>query len=123
MAVSPDLDASRFYSSYVATYLQRDVHELAGIGDTGDFLAFLRIVAGHTGQLLKLDSLSNEQQRSIQAVEGEAAGVGGQRIIRHCVANAPRRALPKELYISYFGEVRATDATPRNIGTSLQLPP
>lgn len=60
LVTNPDLDAGRFFASYVATYLQRDVHELASVGNSSDFLAFLRIIAGRTGQLLKLDSLSND---------------------------------------------------------------
>ena len=42
-----------FYSSYVQTYLQRDVRDLAQVGDELAFLRFLRACAARTGQLLK----------------------------------------------------------------------
>lgn len=51
---------SLFYSSYVSTYLERDVRELVNITDTGAFLRFLRVVAARTGQLINYDNMSRD---------------------------------------------------------------
>ncbi len=43
-----------FYSSYVQTYLQRDIRDLANVGDDHAFLRFLRTCAARTGQLINM---------------------------------------------------------------------
>ena len=42
---------------YVATYVERDVRQVLGIGDLLTFQTFLRLAAGRTGQLLNLSQL------------------------------------------------------------------
>jgi predicted AAA+ superfamily ATPase len=54
--VAPEL----FYSSYVQTYLQRDVRDLARVGDELAFLRFLRASAARTAQLLNLTDLARD---------------------------------------------------------------
>ncbi|MEA2063683.1 MAG: ATP-binding protein [Gemmatimonadota bacterium] len=49
-----------FYGSYVQTYLQRDIHDLARVGDEMAFLRFMRAVAARTGQLLNLSDLARD---------------------------------------------------------------
>jgi len=49
-----------FYSSYVSTYLQRDIHDLARVGDEMAFLRFMRAAAARTGQLLNLAELARD---------------------------------------------------------------
>jgi len=46
-----------WYSSYVATYLERDVRQLVNVSDLLTFQTFLRICAGRSGQLLNLSGL------------------------------------------------------------------
>ena len=53
-------DRDLFYSSYVQTYLQRDVRDLARVGDETAFLRFLRGAAARTGQLLNLVDLARD---------------------------------------------------------------
>ena len=48
------VDHHLFYSSYVQTYLQRDVRDLANVGDESAFLRFLRSCAARTGQMLNI---------------------------------------------------------------------
>jgi predicted AAA+ superfamily ATPase len=45
-------------SSYVATYLERDVRTLTHIGDMVTFQRFVQLCAGRTGQLLNISSLA-----------------------------------------------------------------
>jgi hypothetical protein len=60
IALNESLDRDLFYSSYVQTYLQRDVRDLARVGDEMAFLRFLRAAAARTGQLLNLAELARD---------------------------------------------------------------
>ncbi len=51
------LRASDFLSSYVATYVERDVRQVLNIGDLRTFQTFLQLCAARSGQLLNLSSL------------------------------------------------------------------
>ena len=50
----------RFYGSYVRTYMERDVHDLARVADEDRFLKFIRAAAARTGQLLNLSELARD---------------------------------------------------------------
>ncbi|NLB10779.1 MAG: ATP-binding protein [Clostridiaceae bacterium] len=54
----PDLKAGDFYSSYLQTWLERDVAEITNIMDTGVFLQFVRLLAVRTGQELNKADLA-----------------------------------------------------------------
>lgn len=60
IALNDAVDRDLFYSSYVQTYLQRDVRDLARVGDEMAFLRFLRAAAARTGQLLNLAALARD---------------------------------------------------------------
>ncbi|MBI5442588.1 MAG: ATP-binding protein [Deltaproteobacteria bacterium] len=60
IALDETMDRDLFYSSYVQTYLQRDVRELARVGDEMAFLRFVRAAAARTGQLLNLAELARD---------------------------------------------------------------
>lgn len=47
-----------FYSSYLQTYLERDVRDLLRVGNQNAFLRFLRACAAGTGQLLNVAGLA-----------------------------------------------------------------
>jgi hypothetical protein len=54
------LDPSRALADYFATYVQRDLRQLAAVQDLQRFERFVRLCAGRTGQLLNLTSLGND---------------------------------------------------------------
>lgn len=54
------MDWQLFYSSYVRTYLERDVRDLAQVGDEVKFLKFMTAAAAMTGQLLNHASLARD---------------------------------------------------------------
>lgn len=54
------LNATEFYRSYLATYLERDVRQLAQVGSLRDFERFLRICATRSGQLTNKSELGKE---------------------------------------------------------------
>lgn len=56
--VNRNFDWQIFYGSYVKTYIERDVRDLAQVGDEMKFLQFMTVVASYTGQLLNVSSLA-----------------------------------------------------------------
>ena len=60
ISLAKDMDRDLFYGSYVQTYLQRDVRDLARVGDEMAFLRFLRAAAARTGQLLNMADLARD---------------------------------------------------------------
>ena len=60
LAANPEFDWQLYYGSYVTTYVERDVKELAQVGDEVKFTRFMSVLAARTGQLLNLQSVANE---------------------------------------------------------------
>jgi uncharacterized protein len=60
VALFKEKDQSMFYSSYIQTYLQRDIHDLAKVGDEMSFLKFLSATAARSAQLLNLSDLARD---------------------------------------------------------------
>jgi predicted AAA+ superfamily ATPase len=56
----PVTDRDLFYGSYLQTYLQRDVRDMANLGDESSFLRFLKACAARTGQILNLSELARD---------------------------------------------------------------
>jgi len=54
------IDRQIWCGSYIATFLERDVRNLAHIGDLSQFERFLRLCAVRTGQLLNLSELARD---------------------------------------------------------------
>lgn len=53
-------DRNRFYSSYVQTYLERDIRQISSVHDLRLFQNFLELLAARVGSLLNLSELSKE---------------------------------------------------------------
>jgi len=49
-----------FYKNYISTYVEKDVRHIKRITNLDDFLKFIRILAGRTGQELNLSALGEE---------------------------------------------------------------
>jgi uncharacterized protein len=60
LVAEPDRDISLWHSSYVQTYLERDVRSLRQIGDLISFQSFLRALAARSGQLLNLTDVARD---------------------------------------------------------------
>ena len=58
-----------FYSSYVQTYLERDVRALAQVGNEAAFLRFLKATAARTGQRLNLSDLARDADVSVNTAK------------------------------------------------------
>ncbi|MCC6525639.1 MAG: ATP-binding protein, partial [Polyangiaceae bacterium] len=55
-----ELDLDAFYSSYVATYLERDVRQIVNVASLRDFERFVRACAARNGQLLDKTSIGSD---------------------------------------------------------------
>jgi len=65
LIAGPARNKELYYSSYLQTYLQRDVRNLTQVGDEISFLKFLRACAARTGQLLNLSDIAKDTDVSI----------------------------------------------------------
>jgi predicted AAA+ superfamily ATPase len=60
LCANPDFDWRMFFAAYVKTYIERDVRELAQVGDEIKFVQFMTVAASRTGQLLNVASLARD---------------------------------------------------------------
>jgi predicted AAA+ superfamily ATPase len=54
------LEPHTLYSDYFATYVDRDVRQIANLSNLSAFETFMKLLAGRCGQLLNLSSLAND---------------------------------------------------------------
>jgi len=54
-----NMDWETYYRSYVNTYLQRDIRDLAQVADEMDFFNFMTVAAAHTSKPVIYEELSN----------------------------------------------------------------
>ena len=62
-------DWDLFHSSYLQTYLQRDVRDLAQVGSQDSFLRFLKACAARTAQMLNLSELARDVDISVSTAK------------------------------------------------------
>lgn len=55
-----DVDWNMFYSSYVSTYIYKDVRELSAVQNPSDFRKFMIACAARTGRMLNNTSIAND---------------------------------------------------------------
>lgn len=60
LCANPDFDWQMFFAAYVRTYIERDVRDLAQVGDEVKFIRFMTVTASNTGQLLNVASLARD---------------------------------------------------------------
>ena len=59
VVLNSDVDGEIYYSSYMNTYIERDISALEQIGKLDEFREFVTYMAANTAQELKYDSISN----------------------------------------------------------------
>lgn len=64
-----ETDWATFYSSYLQTYIERDINELINIKDKTLFINFLTALAARTGQILNLSNLSEEAGVTVATIK------------------------------------------------------
>ena len=106
LVVEPDRDIALWHTSYIQTYLERDVRSLRQVGDLTSFQAFLRALAARSGQLLSLSDLARDLGVAVNTAKAwlsvlEAtfqvlvlrpyfANVGKRLVIPTCTSGEPR---------------------------------
>lgn len=70
----PDINVNNFnwemfYSSYLQTYIERDIKDLNAVKNEIDFLKFLRILASRTGQMLNYTDIATEVGVSVMTIK------------------------------------------------------
>jgi predicted AAA+ superfamily ATPase len=55
-----ELDVRAWHDGYIRTYAERDVRQLANVGDLETFTRFLALCAGRSGQIVNLASLASD---------------------------------------------------------------
>lgn len=53
-----EIEPSFFYSSYISTYIEKDVRQIKNIENLNSFSNFLQLCAGRAGQIVNLNSLA-----------------------------------------------------------------
>ena len=64
-----DVDRQLWCSSYIQTYLERDVRQIVNVGDLNTFHRFLRLCAGRTGQILNMSELARDVGISVPTIK------------------------------------------------------
>jgi predicted AAA+ superfamily ATPase len=59
IADSPSQTWELFYSSYVKSYLERDIRQIVNVSNESHFVKFMSIVAARTGQELNVSDIAN----------------------------------------------------------------
>jgi uncharacterized protein len=69
LVAEPDRDIWLWHSSYVQTYLERDLRSLRQVGDLSSFQAFLRALAARSGQSLSLSEMARDLGIAVNTVK------------------------------------------------------
>ena len=69
LTAGPVKDRDLFYSSYLQTYLQRDVKDLAQVGNEMTFVRFLRACAARTAQMLNVTELARDADVAVNTAK------------------------------------------------------
>ncbi len=69
LTVYPRRDIHLWHSSYIQTYLERDVRTLRQVGDLTQFQIFLRALAARSAQLLNMTELSRDLGIAVNTVK------------------------------------------------------
>ena len=69
LAVSKDVPLEIFYSSYLQTYIERDVRQVSNISKLLEFERFLRLCAARIGQLLNFSDLARDAGVSVSTAK------------------------------------------------------
>jgi len=67
--IDESINWERYYSSYVKTYIKRDVRQIVNISDELKFIKFLTALADRCGELLNINAVANEVETSSDTIK------------------------------------------------------
>ncbi|MCF6333853.1 MAG: ATP-binding protein, partial [Draconibacterium sp.] len=65
----PAINPSRYYNSYLETYIERDLRQLINVKDLQQFELFVRLCAGRVGQIFVASNLANEVGVTVPTIQ------------------------------------------------------
>ncbi|HDL17918.1 MAG TPA: ATP-binding protein [Bacteroidetes bacterium] len=68
LVLNPGQSTDLWYGSYLQTYLERDVRNLADVGDLRNFQRFIQLLAARCAQMLNLTSFANDLGISVTTI-------------------------------------------------------
>jgi len=71
-----------FYSSYVQTYIDRDVKDITKIGNEIKFATFLKVIAARTGQLINYQDIASSVEIDLKTAQSWTAILEASGIIK-----------------------------------------
>ncbi|MCL2010798.1 MAG: ATP-binding protein [Synergistaceae bacterium] len=104
LVVDKKMDRDWFYSSYVQSYIERDVRDFHNVEKPTQFFEFLSVVAAQTGQLLNYTSIARDvgiDVKSAQAWMGVLERSGLVYLLRPYSPNITKRIIktPKMYFL------------------------
>jgi len=64
-----NMEPEEWLPEYVETYVERDIRQIINVSDLATFRSFMRLCAGHIGQLVNFSSIANQIGVSYQTVK------------------------------------------------------
>lgn len=81
LATTPAIDRRLWYSSYIQTYLERDIRSLYDIGNLREFHRFMQLLAARCSQLLNMSSFATDLGVSVTTIKRWLSVLEAGRII------------------------------------------
>jgi len=69
VVLQPDINVELWYGSYLQTYLERDLRNLANVGDLRNFQRFIQLLAARCAQILNLTGFANDLGVSVNTIK------------------------------------------------------
>jgi predicted AAA+ superfamily ATPase len=69
LATTPEIDRRLWYSSYIQTYLERDIRSLYDIGSLREFHRFMQLLAVRCSQMLNMSSFATDLGVSVTTIK------------------------------------------------------
>lgn len=91
-------DSRLWHSSYVSTYLERDVRSLRAVGDLGDFQRFLVALASRTASMINFEDVSRDigiTGKTVKAWVSVLEASGQIHVLRPFFANIGKRLVKR----------------------------
>ncbi len=81
LATTPKIDRRLWYSSYIQTYLERDIRSLYDIGSLREFHRFMQLLAIRCSQMLNMSSFATDLGVSVPTIKRWLSVLEAGRII------------------------------------------
>lgn len=81
LATTPEIDRRLWYSSYIQTYLERDIRSLYDIGSLREFHRFMQLLAIRCSQMLNMSSFATDLGVSVPTIKRWLSVLEAGRII------------------------------------------